>query len=148
LDDFDCGNADLNEYLKKYARQSQRRMFGTTYVAVSSSHDGRPRVIGYFTLAATSVPRPGLPEDMLRGVPKYQGLPALLLARLAVDKRMHGKKIGEALLSRCFEMCLHFSKLIGARYLIADVRESAITWYQRFNFRQVLGHQNPNWTKI
>jgi GNAT superfamily N-acetyltransferase len=146
-DDFDCGDAQLNEYLKRYALKNQRRMFGVTYAAVCC--DDEPcKVIGYFTLANTSVPRQGLPEEMLKGVPKYQGLPAFLLGRLAVDRKFQGKDIGEVLLSRCFEHCLTIAKVSGARYLITDSRESAVTWYERYNFRKIVGSSNPESTKM
>jgi len=121
-------------------------MFGVTYVAVC--HQQPHNVLGYFTLANTSIPRQGLPEDMLKGTPKYQGLPAFLLGRLAVDKRHQGKDIGEVLLSHCFEHCLAIAKASGARYLIADVKPSAITWYERYNFRRIEGSQNADSVKM
>lgn len=118
-------------------------MFGVTYVAVCES-----KVIGYFTLATTSIPRAGLPEDMLRGTPKYRGLPAFLLGRLAVDKRYQRKQLGEHLLSKCFEHCLFAAKWTGARYVIADVENSAISWYERYGFRRIDGGENMEWTKM
>jgi GNAT superfamily N-acetyltransferase len=147
IDGFDCGNASLNEYLRTYALKNQRRMFGVTYAAVSSAEQPF-KVIGYFTLANTSIPRQGLPEDMLKGIPKYSGLPAFLLGRLAIDKRFQGKGIGEVLLSRCFEHCLNISKLSGARYLIADAKPSAITWYERYNFQRLEGNQSGDSVKM
>ncbi len=144
---FDCGNHQLNEFLKKYARQDQRRMLGVTYVAVCCQ-DSPNRVIGYFTLAATSIPRQGLSEQLLKGIPKYQGLPAFLLARLAVDKAFQRKQIGELLLSKCFEHCLAISKCIAARYLVADAMLSAVGWYERYNFRQIQGSGSPDTTKM
>jgi GNAT superfamily N-acetyltransferase len=146
-DDFDCGNPPLNDYLHRYALKNQRRMFGVTYVAVCCN-DQPCKVIGYFTLANTSIPRQGLPEDMLKGIPKYQGLPAFLLARLAVDKRHQRKDIGEVLLSHCFEHCLAISKVSGARYLIADAKLSAISWYERYNFRRIEGNQDSDSVKM
>lgn len=146
-DGFDCGKPPLNDYLHRYALKNQRRMFGVTYVAVSCQEEP-PRVIGYFTLANTSIPRQGLPEELLKGLPKYQGLPAFLLARLAVDKTLQKKDIGEVLLSRCFEYCLAITKFSGARYLIADVKESAITWYERYNFLRIEGSQNADSIKM
>jgi GNAT superfamily N-acetyltransferase len=146
-DEFDCGDAQLNEYLKRYAIKDHRRMFGVTYAAVCC--DTIPcRVIGYFTLANTSIPRQGLPDSLLKGIPKYSGLPAFLLGRIAIDKAHQRKGIGEVLLSRCFEHCLTISKLSGARYLIADVRTSAITWYEQYNFRKVEGSSTDEWTKM
>lgn len=142
---FDCGNAQLNDFLRSQAKQLQRRMFGVTYVAVSHSP---VRVIGYYTLANTSIPRDGLPESLQKKVPYYQSLPAFLLARLAVDKEFKGKRIGELLLSRCFEHCLAISQCSGARYVIADAKDGAVSWYERFNFQRIDGGLSPNSTKM
>jgi len=144
-DDFDCGDDSLNEYLRRYAVRDRRRMFGVTYVAVC--HQPK-RIIGYFTLANTSIPREGLPEELLKGLPKYQGLPAFLLGRLAVDKHLHGKGIGELLLSHCLEYCLVIAKCSGARYLIADVKPDAVGWYERYNFREIKGGRTAAWKKM
>ena len=146
-EDFDCGNVQLNEYLRRYARQQQRRMLGVTCIAVSS-HPSPDTVIGYFTLANTSIPRDHIPEKLLKGIPQYQGLPAFLLGRLAVDRRMQRKRVGELLLSRCLECCLTISKGSGARYLIAEAVPSAIAWYQRFGFQAIQGAASPDLTKM
>jgi ribosomal protein S18 acetylase RimI-like enzyme len=146
-DEFDCGNSSLNDYLRRDARQNQRRMFGVTHVAVSGGEQPC-KVIGYFTLANTSIPRQGLPESLLKGVPKYQGLPAFLLARLAVDKAFQGRQIGELLLSRCYEHCLYLAKYSGARYLIADAKPAAISWYERYNFQRIAGNESGDSVKM
>jgi GNAT superfamily N-acetyltransferase len=146
-DVFDCGNLQLNEFLRRYAVKDQKRMFGVTYVAVYCAN-GLCQVIGYFTLANTSIPRQWLPEVLLKGLPKYQSMPAFLLGRLAVDKNHQGKHIGEVLLSHCFEHCLGISKLSGARYLIADAKESAVTWYERYNFRKIEESSTSHSTKM
>jgi hypothetical protein len=39
----------------------------------------------------------GIPEGLLKGLPKYQDLPAILLGRLAVDQKAQKKRIGELL---------------------------------------------------
>lgn len=55
-DKFDCGGAALNNYLHKYAWANQEKSsIGVTYVAAD---EAVPRgVLGYFTLAMSSVPR-------------------------------------------------------------------------------------------
>src|SRR5689334_13030779 len=88
---FDCGNAPLNNYL-------------VTYVAVDQI---APRaVLGYFTLATSSVPREAFPKKYVRGLPPPYDLPLILLARLAVDRRFAGKGIGRALISEAFRISL------------------------------------------
>jgi GNAT superfamily N-acetyltransferase len=101
---FDCGDAPLNNYLNKYAWVNQEKCFiGVTYVAVEEA--APRRVLGYFTIAMSSVPREGFAQKYVRGLPNYD-LPLILLARLAVDLRFAGKGIGHALISEAFRISL------------------------------------------
>jgi len=79
---FSCGEPALDRFLERYAWQNQRRYhLGVTYVAVD---DATRRVLGYFTLAAASVSPDGSVAPAPGG---YEELPAIRIARLAVDRR-------------------------------------------------------------
>ena len=47
---FDCGVSALNDYLKKYALQNQKKHAARTYVATRGN-----RIVGYYSLAYGSV---------------------------------------------------------------------------------------------
>lgn len=95
LEHFDCGDEPLNNYLKRHAWTNQEKSsIGVTYVAIEES--APLAVLGYFTLAASSIPRDSPPKKHVRGLPPYD-LPLILLARLAVDKRFSSKGLGHAL---------------------------------------------------
>ncbi len=85
VENFDCGDEPLNNYLKRHAWNNQEKSsIGVTYISVDES---APRaVLGYFTLATASVPRAAFPKKYVHGLPPYD-LPLILLARLAVDSR-------------------------------------------------------------
>lgn len=46
---FDCGQADLNGFLAKYARQAHESGASKTYVAVDNA--GNPAILGFYTLS-------------------------------------------------------------------------------------------------
>ena len=46
---FDCGSQELNEYLRRYARQNHESGGENTFVAASP--DGAARILGYYTLS-------------------------------------------------------------------------------------------------
>src|SRR3984885_213681 len=104
VENFDSGDDALNNYLKRHAWTNQQKSsIGVTYVALDES---APRtVLGYFTLATSSVPRDSLPKKYVRGLPPYD-LPLILLARLAVDKRFAGRGLGDALIAEAFKITL------------------------------------------
>src|SRR4051812_32665110 len=86
-DRFSCGVPALDEVLKRYALQNQRDNLSRTFVLT----DDASHVVGYYTVAASSVGRETVPDQFR--LPKYP-IPTVLLARLAVDECHKGERIG------------------------------------------------------
>ena len=133
VENFDCEDEPLNTYLRRYAWKNQvKHQAGVTYVAIHSEH---PRIVlGYYTLAASSLPRESLPSPSAAGLPKYLSIPVFLLARLAVERRFQGRSVGESLLGHALSNCLVISSQIGSRFVIVDAYSAAVPWYTRFGF--------------
>jgi hypothetical protein len=68
VETFDCGDEPLNNYLRRYAWTNQQKIsIGVTYIAID---EAAPRtVLGYFTLATSSIPRDKFPKKYPRGLP-------------------------------------------------------------------------------
>lgn len=128
---FDCGDPELNRYLGLFAGQNQfKHLVGTTYVA--SGQDRPFIVLGYYTLAATSIPFYSAGEfPDLRNLP-YKEIPAVLLARLAVSRQVQGHGIGHQLLGDAIKRTLQLTQIIGCRCLIVDAYPNAVSWYSKF----------------
>ena len=126
---FACGSANLDEYLVTRAMSDQRAHKSRTYVAVEGT-----RVVGYYTLAAAGVE----PEQATARARKGQGdqpVPAILLARLAVDADHQGCGLGEALLLEALRRSVTASETIGARVVLVHAADArARTFYQRYGF--------------
>lgn len=128
---FDCGDPELNRYLRTFAGQNQFKHFvGTTYVATEP--DQPLIIVGYYTLAATSIPFHSLDEfPDLRKLP-YKDVPAVLLARLAVSEQFQSQGIGHQLLGDAIKRTLELTQIIGCRCLIVDAYPDAVSWYSKF----------------
>jgi GNAT superfamily N-acetyltransferase len=137
VEEFDCGDEPLNNYLKRHAWANQERnSIGVTYVAAD---EAAPRtVLGYYTLAATGVRRDAFPKKSVRGLPPYD-LPLVLLARLAVDRRFSGQRLGHALISDAFRRSLRVANQVGCRGIITDAYKDRIGWYARYGFIPIEG---------
>src|SRR5579862_9506772 len=134
---FDCGDAPLNNYLNKYAWVNQdKSSIGVTYVAVDEA--APHAVLGYFTIAMSSVPRQAFPQKYVRCLPPYD-LPLILSARLGVDQRFAGKGIGHALISEAFRISLRVSAEVGCRCVITGAYRDRIRWYARYGFIPIEG---------
>jgi GNAT superfamily N-acetyltransferase len=129
---FDCGDEPLNNYLRRHAWTNQQKTaIGVTYVAVEQCAPGA--VLGYFTLAASSLARERFPKRFVRGLPHYD-LPLLLLARLAVDRRFQERGLGHVLISEALKIAMHIADEIGCRCIITDAYRDKTGWYARYGF--------------
>ena len=88
---FACGKPPLDAFLKDHALDKQNAMLSRTYVATA----GGTRVVAYHTLAHVGVSQAEAPKRLGRGMPS--AIPAILLARLAVDQGFHGQGLGRSL---------------------------------------------------
>jgi GNAT superfamily N-acetyltransferase len=129
LDGFDCGKEELNSFLQKHALTNQASDSAQTYVLA----DGLV-VKGYYSLAAGTVSHEEATERVKKGLARHP-VPVVLLARLAVDASMQGKKIGPALLKDALRRAVHAADTIGARAVLVHAKDdSAKGFYEHFSF--------------
>ena len=129
LEQFDCGNPSLNDWLLRHARQAQSSGSAKTFV-VSDDHV----VIGYFSLTVGQVDTYDAPERIRRGMEQYP-IPVVILARLAVSKNNQGLGIGVDMLQDAIRRTLMIPEQVGIRALLThpiDGRTSE--FYKRFGF--------------
>ncbi len=124
---FTCGEPALDEFLAERALAEQRA--GKTRVL---ARDGRP--LAYFSLKAASVgPRPD--TRVLAAGKGPREVPAVLLARLAVDSAAQGAGFGEAMLLQALSRSLQASSTMFARAVIADApTDGARGFYEKYGF--------------
>lgn len=131
--DFDCGNALLNNYIQKQAKQDVTRDLAACYIL---NNDSEKRVLGYYTLSGNSIDRNDFPPEMMQKMPpSYINLPTILLGRLAVDKNEKAKGFGAILLMHALEKCVQISESLGVLAVIVDpIDENAIRFYAKYGF--------------
>lgn len=129
---FDCGEPSLNQYLELYARQDIRRRVNRVFVV---SHSNKPRkIIGYYSLSASSLEAKLLPDKIKRRLPKYP-IPAVLLGRLAITKSHQGKGLGSILLADALQRIKQASQVIAIYAIIVDaLNDPAAKFYRQFGF--------------
>ncbi len=132
---FSCGEPALDRFFHHYAGQNQFKLhLAVTYVATAEG-----RILGFATVAGSSVERYRLPPPRLRRrLPDYP-LPVLRLARLGVDTRAQGVGIGRALLAHVLRLALEQRDDVGCIGVVADAKPSAVTFYERHGFSPLEG---------
>lgn len=90
-------------------------------------------VVGYYSLAASSVSHAFAPGSVRRNMP--DPVPVMLLGRLAVDISLQGRGIGSALLRDAILRTLQASAIAGIRALLAHaLHERALRFYAKYAF--------------
>lgn len=126
---FSCGIFELDEFLKRYAKNNEKKWLGRTFVLVQNE-----KTIGYYTLSATHVFFEELPDSYTLGFPHYP-IPASRLCRLAVDESFQGKRMGEYLLMDSIRRVLMAASQMAIHMLIVDTKnEKAKNFYLRYGF--------------
>jgi GNAT superfamily N-acetyltransferase len=134
VDDFDCGEPALDEWPKRHALGAQAS--GSARVFVTTLDDGET-VVGYYALAAAEVAPEDATDRALKGQPPARPIPAILLARLAVDRNHQRAGLGRSLLQDVLLRCVEAADAIGARVLLVHAKhEAAKTWYGQFDFEE------------
>lgn len=132
LQSFDCGIPKLNEYLIRYAGQNHRKGLGKTNVLIPSV--GSPVAVGYHTLSMAQVDLRSLTEKLRKGLPHYP-VPAVRLARLAVDRKWQGKGLGELLLVDAIRRAVLAAQSVAAKLMIVDaMNQQAEGFYLQYGF--------------
>ncbi len=134
-DRFDCGQPSLDDFLRALVTQYEKRNLGRTYVAVRGSD---PRVLGYYTIASSALAFEALPSKIAKKLPRHP-VPAVLIARLAVDRSAQGQRLGEKLLLDAFARCLELSERLGIHVVVVEaIDEQAKAFYEKYQFIALL----------
>ena len=126
---FDSGEAVLDEWLRRYAGQNRRRDTAATWVIT----DAADLVVAYASVAMTAVDRSAAPEVFAKGAP--DPVPALLLGRLAVDHRSSSLGIGTVLVAHVLATAVDLNEKAACRAVVVTaLTERAVTWWERLGF--------------
>jgi GNAT superfamily N-acetyltransferase len=131
---FDCGVEELNDYLKKYSGQHERRGISRTYVAVE---EGETRALGYYSISSGAVAFDTVPDNLPR-----HPVPVALIGRLAVDRNARGQGLGEMLLVHALRSAQRASEVVGIYAVVVDAwDEAARKFYLKYGFNELRDDQ-------
>lgn len=133
---FDCGSPELNEYLRRYARQNHESGGAKTFVAVLESEPDK--ILGYYTISSGAIEFTKVPATVTRRLGHCE-VPVFRLGRLAVDRSAQGSGLGGELLFAAGRRALSVAVEVGGVALAIDAKdERAARWYERFGALRLL----------
>lgn len=129
VEDFSCGEPDLDRFLIRHALQAQFANSSQSYLALRDAS-----VVGYYTLVVGQVEPAQAPLRVAKGMPRHP-IPLLILARLAVHEDWRGRSLGAGLLRDALGRTLQVADIAGVRALAVHAKDDgAVAFYRHFNF--------------
>lgn len=127
---FDCGDTELNDFLRKHARQNHESGGAKTFCAIE---DFIPdRVLGYYSLVPSSIAHDRLPTSVTKGLPRHD-VGGFLLARLAAHRDFQGQGLGGQLLLAAGKRCLRVAAEAGGMLMLIDAKNDRVAaWYESY----------------
>ncbi len=127
---FDCGDAALNEFLLRHARNSHDKGGAKTFLAVDNSDE--KKILGFYSLSPASVAYQNTPKVVKRGLARHD-VPVFRLGRLAVDRSVQGMGLGGQLLLAAGRRCILVSTQVGGVALLIDAKNDRVAeWYASY----------------
>jgi GNAT superfamily N-acetyltransferase len=135
---FDCGRAELNNWLRQIARQHQDKGLSKTFVAIQDEE--ATYICGFYALTLAEIDRRLLPDAYQKRLP--QRIPGVRLGRLAVDLRYQKKRLGELLLVDAISRARRIHQDAGVVGLFVDALDDhASGFYRHYGFLNI--PENP-----
>ena len=125
---FDCGDSDLNEFIRDDAPRLEQHDVTRVYVAANGSTG-----LGYVAIVADTVVLK-TPERKKLGLDQPKNVPALKIGRLAVDVSLQNKGVGEQLIKVAYQQALVIRRPVGCRLLTVDAYAAKVAWYEKRGF--------------
>ena len=130
VENFDCGETSLNDWLKKRALKNDLGDASRTYVVCCDD-----KVVAYYSLHLGCIQHSEAVRKIKRNMP--DPIPAIVLGRLAVDASHQGKGLARALIKDMFLRAIQISDLAGTKAVLVKVLNDKVTaFYQSFGFVQ------------
>jgi GNAT superfamily N-acetyltransferase len=128
LDQFDCGNLQLNNWLKHRAFKNEIQGASRTYVVTVENV-----VVAYYCLANGAIAQTISTGKVKRNMP--DPIPVMIIGRLAVDLNWQGQRIGKALLRDAILRILQAAEIAGIRAILVEaISEEAKQFYEKCGF--------------
>ena len=134
VQNFKSGNPSflpLKTFLQKQAKQFQLSCIAQTYVAVIGDN-----IIGFVTLVCSEIDLQNVYDitDCIHAN-NYEFLPAVKIARLAVDVRYRSSGIGSTLVNYAIALIMDkIAENVGCRFVVTDAKSEAVSFYQKQGF--------------
>ena len=141
---FDCGEPELNSFIRGQAARLMNAGISKTLVlpASISLPNGKTPICAFYTISSTQIKREDLPESQAKTLPRYP-IPVFLLAQLAVHNEFKGLGLGKVALVSALQYFYNISAHMPAYAVVVDcLNKNAEGFYFKYGFQELCRHND------
>jgi ribosomal protein S18 acetylase RimI-like enzyme len=132
VSNFDCGHADLNDFIRADCPLHISQRLSFTRLALYENG-----IVGYISLLADSIAlHITIREWFIQKNITVQQVPALKIGRLGIANNYKGRDLGTALMKYAVAVAFRMNDElgVGCRFLTVDSDQSAVGFYTKIGF--------------
>ena len=138
---FDCGDADLNDFILRESPLYRKEKLAVTYVLEEGSDINHEHIVAFFSLSNDRISMSDFDNKTrynrfsrrFNNHKRLKSYPAAKIGRLAVDISMRGENLGSYLL-KFIKRYFTADNKTGCRFITVDAYAAAIPFYLRNGF--------------
>ena len=137
---FHCGAEELNLFLQQFA--ARHRAASISMTMVLPAKENKADICAYYTLSHTEIKRQTLPKSVAKKLPYYP-IPVILIAQLAVNRKLQGQGLGKITLVRALHHAGEINEHLPSYAVVVDALDNQIQgFYVQFGFASLNGHSH------
>jgi len=141
---FDCGDAELNNWFSRIARQHKEKGVSSTFVTVAD--EASTQVLGFYAISMAELVNVDLPKQHRKRLPTK--VPVFRLGRLATASGHRGQRIGEFMLFDAIDRITRIAGEVGGIGLVVNAKTAAVEFYTQYGFEQMADHPHNLFLRI
>ena len=127
IESFDCGDADLNDFIMNESFIYRNELLAVSYVV----EDAFGKVLAYFSLANDKISLSEFENEK-----RLKSYPAVKICRFGVDVSTHNLHLGSKLLN-FIKGYFVINNKTGCRFITVDAYIDAVPFYLKNNFLEL-----------
>jgi len=139
---FDCGENDLNIFIKKQASKHMQVGISKTMILpdITSQENNKYKICAFYTIAPSSIKRESLPTKLAKKLPHYP-VPVFLLAQMAIHIEHQGVGLGKITLIKALEYLWQVNSQMKAYAIVVDCLNNNVKqFYKKYGFETLCAY--------
>lgn len=150
LENFDCGDNDLNDFLFEDAKNFLEKRIANTFVL-----EDEGRIVAYSSLLNDKISRLEITNSRWKKIKDsfpdnkhFRSYPSIKIGRFAVSKDYRGQHVGSDLMAMIKTILNENQDYSAFRFITVDAYISAIPFYEKNGFKQLTQKDEDEHTRL